>query len=103
MRYRFKDWEEAKNRYFVEMSMPDQATPVVIVFGGTFSPVHKGHMETAVQSKEFVESQGYRVAKVLMSPVGDTLARGKLGDDWIPFSDRLKMLEIAAQSYPGVM
>lgn len=89
-------------RYVLESESPAKDKPIVLVFGGSFCPPTVAHVAVAEQAKEYMESQGYRVAKVVLAPSADKLLKAKLGDDLIPLAERGKMLEVAIQGHPNL-
>ena len=65
----------------------------IAILGGSFNPVHFGHLkmaEAAMESTHF--------SKVLFIPTGTPYHKEQ--KDLLPFSDRLKLLELAIEKYP---
>ena len=65
----------------------------IAILGGSFNPVHYGHLkmaEAAMESTHF--------SKVLFIPTGTPYHKEQ--KDLLPFSDRLKLLELAIEKYP---
>lgn len=48
---------------------PPKDKPVILLFGGTLNPVHSGHAAIPLIGKKMLEYAGYRVDKVIVSPV----------------------------------
>ena len=65
----------------------------VALFGGTFDPIHRGHLAIAKAAAE-----AFRLDTVLFAPVGRQPL--KLEDTPTPFADRLAMVALAAASDP---
>ena len=65
------------------------------MFGGTFDPVHLGHLSIA---EEAMTSQG--LSKVLMIPAGQPAI--KANDDVTPAKHRLAMLQLAVEGRTGL-
>ncbi|MDX1516197.1 MAG: nicotinate-nucleotide adenylyltransferase [Woeseiaceae bacterium] len=63
------------------------------IFGGTFDPIHYGHLRTA-----FEMLQALRFAEVRFIPCGDPPHRG---ETFASGRDRLQMVEVAARGQPG--
>ncbi|HNX48776.1 MAG TPA: nicotinate-nucleotide adenylyltransferase [Thermoanaerobaculaceae bacterium] len=63
-------------------------------FGGTFDPVHRGHLEPARAAMQALELDG-----VVFVPAGSP--PHKQGDPLTAFSHRLAMLVLATQDEPG--
>ena len=65
----------------------------IAILGGSFNPVHFGHLkmaEAAMESAHF--------SKVLFIPTGTPYHKEQ--KDLLPFSDRLKLLELAIENCP---
>ena len=65
----------------------------IAILGGSFNPVHYGHLkmaEAAMESTHF--------SKILFIPTGTPYHKEQ--KDLLPFSDRLKLLELAIEKYP---
>jgi nicotinate-nucleotide adenylyltransferase len=76
------------------MMQSDSATPAAIgIFGGTFDPVHYGHLRAALEAKEILQLDDFRLL-----PAGTPPHRPA------PIADsgqRLAMLRLAVAEYPG--
>ena len=68
--------------------------PVTILFGGSFDPVHEGHLKTA---------EALRLALGLSSVTLLPAARSPLKPAGTPDSHRLSMLQRAIVDYPGLL
>ena len=62
------------------------------VFGGTFNPIHYGHLRAALEVRERLEFE-----KILFVPSGNPPLKGS---DLAPAADRLEMTRLATLSYP---
>lgn len=67
---------------------------MTILFGGSFDPVHQGHLETAAALR-----QQLGVSTVSLLPA----ARSPLKPDSTPDAHRLAMLQLAIAAYPGLI
>ena len=65
----------------------------IAILGGSFNPVHYGHLKMA---KAAMESSHF--SKVLFIPTGTPYHKEQ--KDLLPFSDRLKLLELAIENCP---
>lgn len=72
---------------------PPKDKPITMVYGGSFSPAHTGHVQALNDAKKHLEDQGYTVHKVVAAPSADKLLRKKLGDQLVPLEDRTAMLK----------
>jgi nicotinate-nucleotide adenylyltransferase len=63
------------------------------VFGGTFNPIHRGHVKAALDVQK-----RFSLNKVLMIP--SSIPPHKGAPDIAPPSSRLQMVELAVASYP---
>ena len=64
------------------------------VFGGSFNPVHKGHLEIAEKAMKECGLQ-----KVLLIPAGDPYM--KEGTEILPAAERMRLTELAVRDIPG--
>lgn len=64
------------------------------IFGGTFDPVHIGHLRTALDTKSFLD-----LDQVLMIPCGDPPHRDT---PMTPALQRLEMVRLAVANEPGL-
>lgn len=65
------------------------------ILGGSFNPIHAGHMRMAVDARETVG-----LDKVLLMPVGE--APHKPQDAMLPFAHRLRLVELAVRGVGGL-
>jgi nicotinate-nucleotide adenylyltransferase len=70
------------------------ATGPLVLFGGTFDPVHFGHLRVAADVRSAL-----RVDEVSLVPSGDPPHRPAPGAS---ATDRMAMLELAVPAFPGV-
>lgn len=63
------------------------------IFGGTFDPIHYGHLRTAFELK-----QALRLSSVRFIPCGDPPHRG---DTFVAAEHRLSMVQTAIEGLPG--
>jgi nicotinate-nucleotide adenylyltransferase len=65
------------------------------LFGGTFDPIHFGHLRAATEVKE-----GFGLAQVFLIPAA--LPPHKTREGVAPAADRLHMIELAVEGEPGL-
>ncbi len=65
-----------------------------LIFGGTFDPVHFGHLRAAAELYEQLQLDDFRIL-----PAGQPPHRGRTQAS---ASDRLHMLQLALQDHPGI-
>ena len=63
------------------------------LFGGSFNPIHNGHLHLACSVKRSLKLEG-----VVIMPTGE--APHKSSAEYAPAADRLAMCRLAAQPYP---
>jgi len=68
---------------------------VVLMEGGSFNPVHMGHVETMQIAKAMLEAQGSIVLGGYFSPAHDEYVRGKLSAEALSAVHRLRLIEKA--------
>jgi nicotinate-nucleotide adenylyltransferase len=66
------------------------------LFGGTFDPVHFGHLRAALEVKE-----GFGLTQVFLIPAA--MPPHKTREGVAATADRLRMIELAAKGEPGLM
>lgn len=79
---------------------PPKGKPISLVFGGSFNPIHTGHVQAALDAKKRMEDLGYTVDRVLIVPTAPRLLGTKLGDQAYPLEDRAAMARLAAMDHP---
>ena len=67
---------------------------MLAIFGGTFDPVHFGHLRAAVEAKEIL-----RLPSLTLLPAGNPPHRS---GTFASAADRLAMLQLAVQDYPDL-
>ena len=68
--------------------------PPLGLFGGTFDPVHFGHLRLAAEMRE-----AFRLERVVFLPTGQPWQRAR--DTYASAADRVQMLELAIAGEPG--
>ena len=83
---------------------PPKDKPVVLVFGGSFNPVHAGHFMAAETARNWLIKAGYKVEKVVVSPSPQRLLKAKSGGEANSLGDRTAMAkrEFAKASWADV-
>jgi nicotinate-nucleotide adenylyltransferase len=66
------------------------------LFGGTFNPIHFGHLRAALEVKE-----GFGLDQVFLIPAAVPPHKGRTGV--AAAEDRLRMIELAVEGDPGLM
>lgn len=67
---------------------------MLAIFGGTFDPVHFGHLRAAVEAKEILQ-----LPSLTLLPAGNPPHRS---GTFASAADRLAMLQLAVQDYPDL-
>jgi nicotinate-nucleotide adenylyltransferase len=65
------------------------------ILGGSFNPIHAGHMRMAVEARESVGLE-----RVLLMPAG--VPPHKPAEGMLPFAHRLRLVELAVRGVPGL-
>jgi nicotinate-nucleotide adenylyltransferase len=65
------------------------------ILGGSFNPIHAGHMRMAVEVRETVGLE-----RVLLMPAGEP--PHKPSEGMLPFAHRLRLVELAVRGVPGL-
>ena len=63
------------------------------IYGGTFNPIHKGHINAAVKTREELE-----IDEILFMPVH--IPPHKEPEDLVSWQDRIKMIELSISEEP---
>jgi len=74
----------------------------IITFSGSFSPIHKGHVEMISKAKDTLINKGYNVIKAIICPSTDNYVKYKLGKDAILFHHRMDMCKLALYDYDWI-
>lgn len=82
---------------------PPKDKPITMVFGGSFSPFHEGHLENGVmKAVQQMAEMGYKVGKVVIAPSADRLLKAKLGSELVPLHHRVEMIKRAVADHPEI-
>ena len=65
------------------------------ILGGSFNPIHAGHMRMAVETRELLGLE-----RVLLMPASEP--PHKPGDGMLPFAHRLRLVELAVRGVTGI-
>jgi GTP-binding protein len=76
-----------------EWDKPGQSVNKIGIFGGTFDPVHLGHLMIAEEAKTALE-----LSEVLLVPAGQPMS--KPNENVMPAKHRLAMLQLVAEGSP---
>jgi nicotinate (nicotinamide) nucleotide adenylyltransferase len=76
----------------------------VLFFNGTFTPIHKGHVDVLTTAKKYIEGlkEGYDVIGAYMSPCSPRYAAKKLKDETVDLKHRLAMARLAVSCHDWV-
>jgi len=80
---------------------PPLDTPLTVVFGGSFNPIHEGHAQAIRNAVSFLKTKGYSVSRVVIAPTPDKLLKDKLGDRAYPLEDRAAMARLQLANDAG--
>ncbi|KAJ5066571.1 nicotinamide/nicotinic acid mononucleotide adenylyltransferase 2 [Anaeramoeba ignava] len=74
----------------------DSRRKIVLLCTGSFNPIHKMHIIQFQLAKEYLESEfNYNIVGAIISPSHDKYLKRKLGDEAIPFQERVLMCKKA--------
>jgi nicotinate-nucleotide adenylyltransferase len=68
----------------------------IVVFGGSFDPIHHGHLIAALAAKDALHGDEVRLVPTGLQPL-------KAGQHRAPAEDRARMTELAAAGSPGLV
>lgn len=101
-------FDTAKENYDINDSLDIMSTPLnflmpninkprpcVLLTSGSFNPIHLGHMEMLLKSKEYLEKCGWNVIGGYFAPDHDEYISSKLKDEAIPIYHRIKIIDDA--------
>eukprot|EP01106_Pelomyxa_sp_JSP_P006598 TRINITY_DN2063_c0_g1_i3.p1 TRINITY_DN2063_c0_g1~~TRINITY_DN2063_c0_g1_i3.p1 ORF type:complete len:225 (+),score=30.12 TRINITY_DN2063_c0_g1_i3:277-951(+) len=75
-------------------------TRAVLVATGSFSPIHRMHIVQFEMARTFLAScHAVDVILGYISPSHDSYLRGKLGEEAIPYEDRVEMCKLAIKDH----
>lgn len=65
----------------------------VLLSTGSFCPMHFGHRDMLIKSKDNLEKKGWRVVKAYISPGHDEYIQKKCGDQWLTIDQRIQLIQ----------
>jgi hypothetical protein len=80
-------------------TLPPKDKPLTLIFGGSYSPLHTGHIDAAFAAVKHAESQGYTVERIILAPVADSLLQTKTErkgkpEEFIPIEHRAEIARL---------
>ena len=80
------------NNIIEGLKQPNVTNPCILLLTGAFAPIHSGHIDIIVKSKEVLEKHGYQVVSGYISPDHDDYISIKTKNDNWPIHYRIKLL-----------
>lgn len=77
---------------FVKKNLVDAKRPCILITTGSFAPIHTGHIEAMVKTKEKMEDFGWTVVGGFIAPDHDEYINLKLKKEALPFHHRMKLI-----------
>ena len=77
---------------FMKDALINAKRPCILLTTGSFSPIHTGHVEAMVKTKEKMETFGWDVIGGFFAPDHDEYISMKLKEEAIPFHYRMKLI-----------
>ena len=84
---------------------PPMDRPVTLIFGGSFNPVHSGHIGSVLAARAQMEAWGYTVERVVITPSPERLMAAKAakkGETPLSLEDRAELVRIAVRDETGL-
>ena len=76
---------------------------VILLTTGSLNPVHKGHINSLKLAQDYLESKGFVVEKIYLSPSSDIYLKQKQDSNGIDyyynFEERLKMCRLSVEDF----
>jgi cytidyltransferase-like protein len=94
--------ERSEKKLILAPNAPAKDKPIVLVFGGSFNPIHLGHVAAAQNAMRLIRESGYKVEKVILSPAADKLVVKKLGSGAYPLAERIELARLSVQGLPDI-
>ena len=71
----------------------------ILLTTGSFAPIHNGHIDMLVKTKEYLEKKDWQVLGGYFAPDHDSYISEKLGNEAIPINYRIKYILEAIKEY----
>lgn len=73
-------------------------TPIILVSGGSYNPVHKMHIHSYNLAKKALESENKQVIGGFLVPTSNNYVYGKLYNDAIELKHRVEMIKLSTEN-----
>lgn len=95
----FEDLDHKK--LFPNFDCTKISNKAIILSTGCYAPIHEGHIESLLQSKRFLNSKGYKIKNIILSPCHDSYVSKKTNNNQYNIYERIEKINSTLNLLPN--